>query len=200
MDKLLLVGCWLVCPIVLPFVLSDVMSPIYHDRYTISAAPALYLLLASGIASVRKVVPEIVTLGALVIVIAPGLHHYYVTDVKEQWREVAQYVEENAGRDDAIVFAPDENGWQQKSFYWYYRGSLPGCGIDVRLMDDASIENARARCTSGAQRFWLVMRGTSEVVGRFKAWFLNRNHADIRLIREQQFKGISIYLFEVTRQ
>jgi mannosyltransferase len=199
-DELLLVSCWLVCPILLPLVLSKLLGPMYAYSYTIGASPALYLLMALGMTAVRRVVPELVSLGTLAILIVPGLQHYYVADVKEQWREVATYVEENAEKDDVIVFAPDEDGWQSRCFYWYYRGDLPGCGIAAQLTDDEVIAGAVAGCTSGSERFWLIMRGHSDVVERFADFFLNHGHEDMRLIREQQFVHISVYLFELTGQ
>jgi mannosyltransferase len=199
-DELLLVSCWLLCPIILPLVLSKLLGPMYAYSYTIGASPALYLLLALGMTAVREVVPELISLGTLAILIVPGLQNYYVTDVKEQWRAVAIYVEENAERDDVIVFAPDENGWQGRCFYWYYRGDLTGCGIAAQLTDDEAIAGAVARCTSGSERFWLIMRGHSEVVDRFADFFLNHDHEYMRLVREQQFMYISVYLFELTGQ
>lgn len=199
-DELLLVGCWFLCPIVLPFVLSKIVGPMYVDRYTISAAPAFYFLLAFGITGVRRVVPVFVSLLTLVILIAPGLQHYYITDVKEQWREVAAYVEANARNSDVLVFAPDEAGWQQKSFDWYYNGSLPSCGVSIAMKDDEAIASALAACMAGYERFWLVMRGTVTNVGRFKKFFLERNQNNIHLIQEQQFVEISLYLFETTNR
>ena len=92
-NKLLLISCWLLCPIMLPFILSFAVSPMYLDRYMVSAAPAFYLLLALGLFSIRKIVPVVISLGVFVVMIAPSLGYYYVTDVHEQWKEVAAYVE-----------------------------------------------------------------------------------------------------------
>ena len=68
-SKLLLICCWLLCPIVLPFIFSILVAPIYTDRYTICAAPALYLLIALCIFSVRKVTPIPLLLGVLAVMI-----------------------------------------------------------------------------------------------------------------------------------
>jgi hypothetical protein len=187
----------LLCLIAIPFALSKVLGPMYLDRYTISAAPAFYLLLAFGLASIRKVVPLLVSVGTLVILIAPGLYYYYAADVKEQWREVAEYVEAHSRPSDAVVLAPDENGAQQQSFLWYYRGSLPACGLGADLADDAAIAAGLTDCTSGHERFWLLMRGTAETVGRFKGYFLNRSPAEMELTRQEHFTGIWLFLFEL---
>ncbi|HUV67644.1 MAG TPA: glycosyltransferase family 39 protein [Sedimentisphaerales bacterium] len=196
-NELLLAGCWLVCPIVLAVVVSKLLGTMY-DRYTISAAPAFYLLLAVGISTVRKVVPEVVSLGVLVILIAPGLRNYYVADVKEQWREAAAYVAENAEVGDVIVFAPDQQGWQQKSFDWYYGGDLPGCDVALLQKDNAELADDVSRCTLGRERFWLIARHFPGGV-RFKEFYLNSRDANIRLLKQHEFTGISVYLFELPR-
>ena len=153
-----------------------------------------------AITTVRKVVPELISLGLVVVLVAPGLHGYYVTDVKEQWREVATHVEENCEENDAIVFAPDTAGWECKSFHWYYRGNLPGCGVRRDLRDDdEAIADALARCTSGSRRFWLIMRGPPKAIEPFRAFFLNRDNEAMSLIERRDFTSISVYLFEMTR-
>ena len=199
-DELLLVGSWFLCPIALPFVLSKMVGPMYVDRYTISAAPGFYLLLAFGITSVRRLVPIIVSLTTLVVLIVPGLGNYYIADVKEQWREVAAYVEANTGDGDVVVFAPDEAGWQQRSFDWYYQGSVPSCGMSSAVGGTEAISSAAAACTAGHERIWLVMRGTATSVERFKQFFLEDNQNSMDLIREEQFTGISVYLFRPADQ
>lgn len=196
-DQLLLTLCWFLVPIVLPFAFSKVSIPIYVDRYTISAAPALYVLLAAGSAAMRRVVPEIVWLGALALVIAPGLQSYYGGGLKEQWREVAAFVQENEKGADVVIFAPNQDGWQQKSFELYYRGSLPGCGIDAGLQEDDAIKAAFEKCAAGKQRFWLVMRGP---IQRFLTFFVGGASAKTNALSQYQFRGITVYLFQITEK
>ncbi|NIM97944.1 MAG: hypothetical protein GTO24_07675 [candidate division Zixibacteria bacterium] len=197
-DELCLVCLWFLCPIVMPFILSRLIGHMYEARYTISASPAFYLLVAVGITTIRRVVPELVSILALLIVVVPGLHHYYVTDVKEQWAEVATYIEENGRKGDVIVFAPDHEGWEHRSFDWYYQGDRPTCGIDAHFSNDQNrISDALAKCTSGKDRFWLIVRGPRPVVEQFKEYFLNGEAKGqaVSLIEEYQFTRVSLYLF-----
>jgi mannosyltransferase len=197
-NELLLLGCWLLCPLLIPFVLSKIIGPIYVDRYTISGAPALYLLLSFGIIRISKIVPFPISIMTLAILIAPGLTSYYRTAVKEQWREAAAFVTVNESNRDVLVFSLEDGGWQQKCFNWYYHGHLSENSLDKDLKDkdDKAIYDALTKCTSSHERFWLVMRGTSEIVGRIKALFLNNKYADMRLIKEPPFNGVVVYVFE----
>jgi len=197
--KLILVGSWLLCPIVLPFLISLLIIPVYKDYYTISAAPALYLLLALGLYNARKVLPLLISISILVILIVPSLGVYYVKDMNEQWPEAALYVEKNSKPTDVIVFAPNESqSIQQRTFSWYYQGTLPSCGLGVRLTDSA-VWKALTKCLDGHQRFWVIIRGTSENVSyqRYTSFFINPNQTAIVLKDEQHFFEITVYLFEL---
>ncbi len=210
-GKLLLVSCWLVCPILLPFVFSYLITPIYKDQYTIGAASALYLLLALGIYSIRKLVPITISLMVLVIMIVPSLGNYFVNDVNEQWREVAAFVQANSSPTDEIVFAPNEGieieqktfnwyyqGIEQKTFDWYYHGNLPICGLSNNVQDSKAISAALMQCVSGHKRFWVIIRNASENSSQYTSFFVNPNQTTMHLINTHQFIGpISVYLVEL---
>lgn len=196
-SHLLLIGLWLLCPIILLFSLSKILGPLYHERYTIGASPAFYLLLAFAITAVRKVVPELISVATLVIMIVPGLQDYYVSNIKEQWRETAAYVAENARPGDVLVFEPDLDGrWRQvpQAFYWYYQGDLPECQLDLQFKSDEALVAELTRCTADYERIWLVVWGTWP--GRLEVYFFNPDREAVHLIREQKFVGTSVYLFE----
>jgi uncharacterized membrane protein len=200
-SKILLVSCWLLCPIVLPFVATLVIAPMYAEHYLISAAPALYLLLAFGVFSIRKMVPLIVSLGVLAIMIGPSLYNYYVTNTSEEWREVAAYINENSGSGDVIVIAPNTGiGTQQKTFNWYYWGTLQSCGLDDPIPDSVVWKELK-QCVSGHERFWVIIRGNKNELEykRYTSFFLNPNQTVMHLIKEQQFVAISVYLFELVK-
>lgn len=196
-DELLLVACWLGCPIVFPFLLSKIFGPMYLDRYTISAAPAFYLLIAFALVNLRRWIPMFVTLLTLVILMLPGLFYYYQADVKEQWRELAGYLDAQASPEEVLVFAPDLSGWQQQSFGWYSRGNFQTCGLgQADLESQATLSAALTKCLSGRHRFWLILRGTPQVVSRFQAYFLAKDRQDLILKDEKNYTGIQLYFFE----
>jgi hypothetical protein len=200
-SQLPLLACWLLSPIVIPFILSFLIAPMYTDRYTITAAPAFYLLVAWVLFGIRKVVPVVISLAVLMLTVIPGLANYYVTDIHEQWREVAAYVEENSRPADVIVFAPNMGiGIQQKTFDWYYSGTLPGCGLPNNLTDPAAIAKAFAPCKSGHSRLWVIIPDYSFIKSNpYRAFFLMSEQTSLRLIQEKRFVLLSVYLFELTK-
>jgi hypothetical protein len=201
-NKLLLIGCWLVFPILLPFIVSILIAPIYADRYTISAAPALYLLVAVAILRIRKLVPWVVSLGALTILIVPGLSYYYSTAINEQWREAARYVEENSRPDEVIVFAPNMSmAIQQRTFDWYYQGNLSGCGLDSRLGDSQAISEALSHCLSSHDRFWVILPDypTESSDEPYRSFFLSPEQTEVHKLKEEKFVVLAVYLFELQK-
>lgn len=200
-EGLLLTACWFICPIAIPFLLSKLLGPLYIDRYTITAAPAFYLLLALALMTMRKVIPLTATLGSLVVLITPGLYDYYALDVKQQFREVAQYIQQHEQPGDLIVYAPGESGTIADTVNYYYRGQLPNCDLDVNLQG-AQIEQTLNRCVTenNSQRLWVMLRGEDSYVGHLRRYFLDQPHQQLRLIQTQDFgEFLTLHEFEVTR-
>jgi hypothetical protein len=198
-SEWMLVVVWLFFPVMLPFIYSMIFSPVFVARYTICAAPAFYLLAAALISRISRVTPVFISLAALMIVIVPGLQDYYVADTNEQWQEAATYVQENSQANDVIVFAPDAEGYQEKSFDWYYTGSLPSCGIGSIVKDDQAITEVLSNCTAGHDRFWVIMRGPPDIVGRFTSYFRSPDRTGMHLMAEAHFVKLSVYLFNLSK-
>jgi mannosyltransferase len=197
-SKLLLLACWLVCPILLPFIFSFLIFPIYKSYYMIGAAPALYLLLAYGVYSIRKVVPTMVSIIAIFIIIVPGLGNYYTSVNNEQWREAAAFVKANASPEDVIVISPNQDaGIEQKTFDWYYQGTSQTCGLDTELQDSNAISTALMECVSGHRRFWVVIRDSSNSFDILTSYFKAPQQAALQLKSENHsFLDISVFLYE----
>jgi 4-amino-4-deoxy-L-arabinose transferase-like glycosyltransferase len=196
-KPLTLVACWLACPILLPLILSQIVMPMYIDRYTITASPAFYLLLSVGLFVGRKLVPMWLSVLVLVVLVAPGLREYYTTFTKEQWREAAAYVEASSEPADAIIFTPSENGTLTRTFRWYYRGDIPTCNIDLERPGSLPIGEQMAACAAGSERYWVVVRGLSQRVAPYQTFLLGPEHP-ARVVRQQEFKDITLYLFETS--
>jgi mannosyltransferase len=195
-NEWLLLVLWITIPILLPLVLSKIFGPMYHDRYMISASPAFYIILAFLVVRLGRVVPEVISLGLVVIIIAPGLYEFYVSPVREQWREAANYVEQNSTKDDLIIFADGGSGQNRSTFNWYYRGDLPECGINKYAKDYAEIDREFVKCVKYAGRFWLVVREVPNPAPYLTEFFLNNTKRNIKLITEQRFTKLTVYLFQ----
>ena len=188
--------CWLAIPLLLPFIMSWVVVPIFNHRYNIGAAPALYLLLALFLLQIRKIVPVMLSLGALIILIVPGLNHYYETDINQQWRETTQYVAENAAMSNTVVFPPHRDvGLKSKMMEWYTQETLLSCGLNMQR-PDIEIWSSLRQCTSEQDRFWVVYFTDEPVSSPVEPFFLGPDQTQLRLLEKRQFVEITVYLFE----
>jgi len=197
-DTLWLLGLWAACPLLLPFALSWLVRPLYVDRYTVPALPAVLLLVAAGLLTFRSVLPLPLTVALLAIPIVPGLANYYATPVNEQWREAAAYVDAQAQPGDIVVFAPADGMSTAQSFGWYDRRALPTCGIGIELVTAAEIRAALDRCGPTGRR-WLVLRGdfkSSNARGaQFATYFIDAPPADRQRLDERHFTSLTVLLF-----
>lgn len=195
-SDLLLIGLWLLCPIVMPFIISKLIAPMYLHRYTISASPAFYLLLALAISHVRKVVPEFISVGALVILMGFGLQDYYTGLNVPPWREITAYISENSETGYGAIFDEVQD---RKAFAWYYPGpNLSPCYINPQKNKQAIIADLED-CSGDNKRIWLVSGGSNPMVD-VEAFFKSRFEIKMHLIQEQHFSArekISVYLFEL---
>jgi hypothetical protein len=170
----------------------------FVNRYTIGASPAMYLLVALGIITARRLVPVPISVGVLIVLIAPGLHHYYVDDVQEQWREVAVYLEQNASQRDTIVYAPEGPEVFDRAFRWYYQNDLPRCGSDEHLKNVAAITARLEQCAPGHQQVWLVVRGTTESIRLFTSALQTYDNRLLRLQEARAFTSLTVFRYAVT--
>lgn len=192
-DEFLLLAMWLFLPIVLAFIVSKVATPIYVTRYLIGASPALYLLVAKGLSELntRKVIyPALI---AIVLLSVPGLANYYVHDVKEQWREVAELVELNSKENDVTIFCAS---YVQKAFDYYYQGELAKFGIDRNVEDTQELAASVNDATSGKERLWLILSHAGHDPP-IESYLIDRLGSD-SILTEQEFVGIRVLLFELT--
>ena len=198
LEKIALLSGWLLAPILLPFIVSVTISPMYRERYAICAAPALYLLLAFFISEFRIITPQKISLAAFVIMSVPGLQYYYTENLKEEWREATAYVEQNLEEKDLLVFAPSTSYQiQQRTFHWYYDGSTTDCLLNNDLISNTQKQEALTKCLSGHQRFWVISRIDSEnPQNTYEEFFEDNQNAGLQLMSQKDFVGITVYLFD----
>jgi 4-amino-4-deoxy-L-arabinose transferase-like glycosyltransferase len=193
----LLLGLWLVLPIAMMLIFSYVFSPMYTDRYCICVAPALYILLALGITLIDRIIPIPATLLAFVVLVAPGLHEYYVTPINEQWRDAAIYVQVHNHPGDTILVttAPSTVTW--RLFSWYYAGNQPVLPLDGTPEAAPPLTEAITSLCADCERVWLVIRESDLVQMPPVVAFIDEHPANFTIQTEQALTGVYVYLVTV---
>jgi 4-amino-4-deoxy-L-arabinose transferase-like glycosyltransferase len=149
----LLVG-WLVIPVGVVFAASY-LRPLLVPRYLIMTLPALALLAAAGLTSIRRPLPFGVALVAFLVTALPGLAFTYRKPYEEDWKGAAAHVLSRAREGDGIVF---HSGAGRQAFDWY-RGRL-GAGREdppSTLFPARPMTDVLDSLPDGVSRVWLVL-------------------------------------------
>jgi len=105
-EKLYMLLLWTAVPILVPYIISLVSSPILIFRYTIGSSLAFYLLVSKGITNMNDRRLIAAAAGLILILSSYSIVSYFSSPGKHQWRELMAYVESNAGLGDIIVVLP----------------------------------------------------------------------------------------------
>lgn len=191
-----LVLVWLLCPLLIPFVLSHVTTPIFVGYYTIAAAPALYLLLGNGWLHLPGRWLKTAVAAALVVAASVSLGRVYQREL-EPWRTLVRTLEQTLHPDDAVVVV----GLAASPFEYYYRGSAPLHRVPATSAEGVQAGLSSDRLVPGYERVWLVIRKdvyTDPQVIReaFLARFPQAQQMDARSYKDQLF----VYGFELGRE
>jgi mannosyltransferase len=160
---------WLGVPILVSFVVSIVLTPVFFPRYLIVGLPALVTIAAIGISSLSRRSWQVVAVAVLIALSIPPLLRYYGADFKEgeDWKGAVAYVAAGERPDDGIVFL---SRYGRRPFEYYrerlenmadLRPIYPGVawGEYAPVLADLHIEptlTAAARLQD-YQRVWVVL-------------------------------------------
>ena len=182
---------WLFIPIILPFLISQFSAPIYKHRCVIGASLAWYLLVAKGIRNLTWN-PAKLTATALISVLSlVAVWGYYGKVQKEQWKEAANYIDARAKSEDLVLF---NAGYSQRPFNYYsQRSDLTKKSFPKGIAEEneKAMDNLSS-LTRDYGRVWLILSHSHD----YKGLSVKALEGIYRLAERQDFKGITIYLFQ----
>ncbi len=128
-SMLLSLGAWLTLPLLTIWLIS-LRRPMFTDRYLIGCAPAFYLALGNGMASLgglrlpgireRRILSGVL-LACMIILDIGNIHLQATVPVKPEFQKVAAYLKEHRGPDELLLFQIPYN---HIVFDYYYEPSL----------------------------------------------------------------------------
>jgi hypothetical protein len=149
-------GAWTLTPIVLPFALSLVTSPIFLAKYTIAGSVPYAVLAALGLRALPAGRWRFGGLTVLAMLAAYGLHAFYSVPRKDDWRSAAAFVEMRAAPGDVIVFQPT---FQRIPFDIYARRTdLIKRGLTARNvpLTPGAVARAVELASGPHDRLWMI--------------------------------------------
>ena len=199
---------WLLFPILLTLALS-VIKPLFVPRYFIFCLPALFLLMACGIARLRPAALQAPALLFLLILSFRGTDGYYKQDLdiqRDDWRAATQYLLRHSQPGDALLFHVPMG----RMPYEFYRSLQPLTPASVVLYphhadrltfldfvekpNDVELE----RSLPQHPRAWLVLTYAETQSGLPDARSVELNgllHDFYSNVEQRDFPGIEILLY-----
>ena len=199
---------WLLFPILLTLALS-VIKPLFVPRYFIFCLPALFLLVACGIARLRPAALKAPALLFLLILSFRGTAGYYKQDLdiqRDDWRAATQYLLNHSQPGDALLFHVPMG----RMPYEFYRSLQPLTPASVVLYphhadrltfldfvekpNDAELE----RSLPQHARAWLVLTYAETQSGLPDARSVELTgllHNFYSAVEQRDFPGIEILLY-----
>jgi 4-amino-4-deoxy-L-arabinose transferase-like glycosyltransferase len=179
--------CWLIVPIVAPFLASLVGAPIFLPKYTIAASVPFALLAAAGMR--RLPGPATVLTAAVVLGLSiQSLAGFHGTLRKDDWRGAIGDIEANAAPGALVLQYP---------YYVEYPWMVYGTRRDLRAVafpkhasetTPPTLDAMLGGLTKGAPETWLIVIGydprRDEIVGDLGARYgalerRRRGHVDV---------------------
>jgi mannosyltransferase len=193
--KTYLLLLWLVCPIILPFILSQFSTPIFLPKYTIPASLAFIILAARGLLSVRFHQLRMLLVLLIACFTLIDLRNYYSAVKKDVWRDAVANVERLAQADDVVLFSEPPG---QRPFDYYSKRTdlikkpFPDYSSELRADNISELLKPEVE---GHDRVWLVLSHpgilTPQIAEQLKQWYVVAEH--------KLEPGVEIYLFEKRR-
>jgi mannosyltransferase len=144
--------------------LVSVRRPVFYDRTLIWATIPLYVLVAAGIAALRRRTLVLAAVAFLIAANGLSLQEYYANFQKEGWKEAVATVSPQVREGDLILF---NASWVQIPFDFYFRETgrqVDEHGLPVDLFDRGVLEPEMTpedlprlrELIEGRPRVWLV--------------------------------------------
>jgi hypothetical protein len=199
-NETMIVVLWFFVPIALILIASEVLKPMYLDRYLICSAPACYILVALLLTKVKKVIPIGIILITYAILISPGLYDYYTVPVRGDWREVGSYIKEHDKRRNSNVLIPFLS---LPSFRWYNKdkGNYTYCTMPAQSVHFTKL--LRKCNLEDIDRFWIILE-KNQISKSDEVSYYSRDNL-FRIVRKREFivshkPPVILYSFERVKE
>jgi hypothetical protein len=180
-------------PIIGAFTVASMTTyHVYNTRYVAMVLPAYLIILAAGLARIRRPQIQIALFAAVLFVNALALYNYYFDAryARADARAAAQYLETAAKSDDVILAVGNPVALQ-----YYYTGGRPIVSLDPRRNETEVGEMLRQLLRRG-DRLWLVeiRRWETDPKASVRE-FLDRSG---RRRERKEFPGVDVFAYAVS--
>lgn len=153
---------WMSLPVLIPFILSQFLSPIFLVKYTLASCAAFIFLAARGLNNITSRYLRLSLIVLIVIFSTYNMVNDWSTRNKENWRDAIRYLDENANSGDLVIF--NSGGCRYMYDYYTNRTDLKLFSFDPTdsQIDKDSILTMLKPVINNRNRTWLVFSHTRD--------------------------------------
>lgn len=156
-------------------------------RYFIFLSPAVYFIMALTLDKISRKA-RVVLLILILLTSAVSLEVYYTSQIKEQWSQSINFIEQTRDSGSGAIFI-DEGGGNIAIADYYYRGSMPVielAGRDSQMSLDQVKESMKNKDFA-----WLILSRNWIRGDYYKNMFDENFHLEL----SKEFYGVKLYLY-----
>lgn len=185
-ERTLLLGCWIVIPVLALFAVSKLVVPLFMPRYTIAAMPAVAILVAKEIRRVGSVEMRYISVGLLLVALVTGLVGYYQQPQNTEWDPATDVITDEAdGNDIVLVYRGHFTGLVAQ----YVHRDRPDLRVE-RVAIAEPVASARETVRGHDGDVWLTVSSPTHRNRTRIRTVLNRSGRHVRT--EREFKDVTI--------
>lgn len=182
------------------YLISIYFKPIFLTRYLIPLLPAYLIILANGINNLKLPSLKYAAIIVVSIVSLVSTYTYFTPEVhkKEQYREVASFIQDNEKEGDIIYI---NSSWPGIVFNYYYKNYYSKGNLKIKYFTDQQSYNKKLinSLLKDYKRLWLVVSNTGGIAGdENTAQFIENSYPKLKKIQEINFFGVNLYLYKVS--
>jgi uncharacterized membrane protein len=102
--------CWLLCPVVISYIVSQKSTHLFSARYLVVIVPAFILLVALGLSTLRWRIAQIVLSLCLLLLCLRYVPTYYNNAQVEDWRTGTQWLQQHYQSGDGLICYDNSQG------------------------------------------------------------------------------------------
>lgn len=165
------------------FVSNFFFKPVHFVRFSIFILPLAYVLLSKFLFNIKKQKLFTFLLLIFLVVSSIELYNYYAYDNKEQFREVAEYIE--VGSDNNDILFLHSSYIATECFNYYYSGNIQQVELMYENESDKIID------TENSGFIYLLLTHNYKT----KEFFKDEMDKHYRLVKHSPFIGIDVYKY-----
>jgi len=173
-------------PLLVPFVVSYLLTPLAVLRYTIPASLGLFLLVGVGLRSLPVPSARYVLVAVLLVGTAAGLPAYYAETDKIQWSNAAATIHAETDGDPFVVGAHEFD----YTFKYYLERAGGGAFVDSDTWAQSEVETALA----DDRPIWVTTDPRNETASPFVEGLQSRT--DYAVTFSETYHGVTVTRFE----